>query len=235
MNIPILYEDNQILVVDKPRDMHVHPTKLSRGELSVQSVLEEEGTRRLFPVHRLDRPVGGVLLFAKNAESASTLGASFRWQRNIEKRYLCVVRGWLDDAGLISRPLRQAPGKSGREAKTKWKVLSTVEASWPDGSFFPHSRYSLVECMPLSGRYHQIRRHFSGVSHPIIGDIAHGDNPRNRIWLRETQIDGLMLRAQQLCFLHPTSGQRISLNAAPDARFLKVARVFNWEENLVSS
>jgi len=233
VNIPILYEDKQILVVDKPRDIHVHPTRLSRDELSVQDILED-GMRRLFPVHRLDRPVGGILLFAKNAESASTLSESFRWQRGIEKRYICVVRGWLDDAGFIARPLRQAPGKREREAKTMWKVLSAVEASWSDGNLFPHSRYSLLECIPLSGRYHQIRRHLSGVSHPIIGDIAHGDNPRNRIWLRETQIDGLMLRAQRLCFPHPTSGKQISLNAAPDPRFLMVARIFGWEENLVS-
>jgi len=233
LNIPILYEDEQILAVDKPRDIHVHPTKLSRGEESIQTILEELRGCRLYPAHRLDRPVGGVLLIAKNSETASSLGTSLRSRDGLDKRYLCLVRGWMEDSGVIDRPMRQAPGKPEREAYTRWRTLAAAEARWSDG-IFPGSRYSLVECTLETGRYHQIRRHLSWVSHPILGDIPHGDNPRNKIWKKETGLEGLMLRAHRLSFLHPSTGKKVSLTAAPDPRFIEAARLFNWEKNLVT-
>jgi len=232
MTIPILYEDEYILAVDKPRNIHVHPTNMSRGEESVQSILEEELSCRLFPAHRLDRPVGGVLLWAKNSQTASILGEALRTGGVLDKRYICIVRGWMEGGGTITRPIRQAPGKPEREAVTRWRALARAEAQWSD-DIFPASRYSLVECILETGRYHQIRRHLAFENHPILGDIPHGDNPRNRIWLKETGIEGLMLRGQRLSFLHPVSGERISLTAAPDKRFLKAAEIFGWEEHLV--
>ncbi len=230
--IPILYEDEQILAVDKPRDIHVHPTNMSRGEDSVQSILEELRDERLYPAHRLDRPVGGVLLFSKDTETASKLGEALRNGGVMDKRYLCVVRGWMNGGGTISRPIRQAPGKPEREASTRWRNLAAAEADWSDG-LFPTSRYSLVECILETGRYHQIRRHLAFENHPILGDVSHGDNPRNRIWKKETGIEGLMLRGHRLSFLHPVTGERISLTAAPDERFIRAAKLFGWEEHLV--
>ncbi|MCK5736708.1 MAG: hypothetical protein KAH21_09525 [Spirochaetaceae bacterium] len=232
MNIPILFEDKHIIAVDKPRNIHVHPTNMSRGEESIQSILEEERGCRLFPAHRLDRPVGGVLLIAKDSETASILGEALRTRGVLDKRYLCIVRGWMEGGGIISRPLRQAPGKPEREATTRWRALASAEAEWSDG-IFPASRYSLMECILETGRFHQIRRHLAFENHPILGDIPHGDNPRNRIWKKETGIEGLMLRGQRLSFLHPYSGERISLTAAPDPRFIQAAELFGWEEHLV--
>lgn len=233
MKIQALFEDEFLLAVDKPRGLHVHPTKLSRGELSVQTILEDERSCRLYPVHRLDRPVGGVLLIAKDSETASVLGTALRGRENLDKRYLCVVRGWMDGSGYIDRPMRQSTGKPEREAGTRWRCLAVAEAPWSDG-LFPASRYSLVECVLESGRYHQIRRHLARESHPVLGDIPHGDNPRNRIWFENTELEGLMLRAHRLSFLHPVSGVRISLTAPPDPRFLKAAAMFGWAENLVT-
>jgi tRNA pseudouridine65 synthase len=230
--IPVLYEDEDLIAVDKPRDIHVHPTKMSRGEESIQSILEERMGIRLYPAHRLDRPVGGVLLIAKSAEAVSKLSLAFRNKEGLDKRYLCVVRGWMEGMGTIDRPMRQAPGKPEREAATRWRSLGTAEAPWSDG-IFPKSRYSLVECVLITGRYHQVRRHLAWKSHPILGDIPHGDNPRNRIWKERTGLEGLMLRAHRLSFIHPASGERISLTAPPDERFLEAARIFGWEENLV--
>lgn len=232
MIIPVLYEDENLIAVDKPRDIHVHPTKMSRGEESVQSILEEQSGRRLYPAHRLDRPVGGVLLIAKSTEVASILGTALRNRDGLDKRYLCVVRGWMDGSGMIERPMRQAPGKPEREAATKWRNLATAEAPWSDG-IFPTSRYSLTECELITGRYHQVRRHLAWISHPILGDIPHGDNPRNRIWREHTGLEGLMLRAHRLSFLHPVTGERISITAPPDERFLEAARIFGWEEELL--
>jgi tRNA pseudouridine65 synthase len=234
MTIPILYEDEHILVVDKPRDIHVHPTSLSRGEQSVQTILEAQGAGRLFPAHRLDRPVGGVLLMARDPQTASVLGLALRNRDNLEKLYLCVVRGWMEGSGVIDRPMRQEPGKPEREASTRWKGAVRTEAPWSDGTF-PTSRYSLLECEPESGRYHQIRRHLSGIGHPILGDVAHGDNPRNRIWLRETGLDGLLLRAHRLSLTHPRTGERITVTAPPDPRFVEASRLFGWEFKLVGA
>jgi len=205
---------------------------MSPGEESVQSILEKERGIRLYPAHRLDRPVGGVLLIAKNSETASILGEALRIGGVLDKRYLCIVRGWMEGGGTISRPIRQAPGKPEREASTRWRALAATEAPWSDG-IFPGSRYTLVECVLETGRYHQIRRHLAFENHPILGDIPHGDNPRNRIWKKETGIEGLMLRGHRLSFLHPVSGERISLTASPDERFIKTAELFGWEDNLV--
>jgi tRNA pseudouridine65 synthase len=232
VEIPVLFEDEYIVAVDKPRNIHVHPTKMSPGETSVQSILETERGYRLYPAHRLDRPVGGVLLIAKSSETASILGDALRVGGVLDKRYLCVVRGWMEGGGTISRPIRQAPGKPEREAVTRWRALASAEAPWSDG-IFPRSRYTLTECILETGRYHQIRRHLAFENHPILGDIQHGDNPRNRIWKRETGIEGLMLRGQRLSFLHPVTGERIALTAAPDERFLRAAEIFGWEEHLV--
>lgn len=232
MEIRILYEDDHILIVDKPRDIHVHPTKMSRRETSLQDIMEEQREETLFPAHRLDRPVGGVLLIARNSEIAGILGTALRNRDGLDKRYLAVVRGWMEGSGILDRPMRQAPGKPEKEAVTRWTALARAETSWSDG-IFPTSRYSLVECTLETGRYHQIRRHLSVADHPILGDISHGDNPRNRIWKAETGIEGLLLRAQRLSFLHPVNGERISVTAPPDPRLVEVASLFGWEDHLV--
>ncbi len=234
MIIPILYEDEYLPAVNKPAGVHVHPSSLSPGEPSVQSMLEDTLEQRLFPAHRLDRPVGGVLLFAKNNSTASQLALGMRNRELFDKRYLCIVRGWMDDSGIIARPLRQAPGKPERDAATRFSTLARAEAAWSDGNF-PTSRYSLVECIPESGRFHQIRRHLAVHNHPILGDVAHGDNPKNRIWRAQTGLEGLMLRAIRLVFLHPENGKRIELEAAPDERFFRAARLFGWNSQLVES
>lgn len=234
MNIEVLYQDEYLLVVNKPRNMHVHPTKLSRKELSLQDVLQKEYSMRIFPVHRLDRPVGGVLILAKSSEIASSLSLSMRNREGINKRYLCLVRGWMEGKGRLDRPLRQAPGKPEREAVTLWHALAQAEAPWSDG-IFPTSRYTLVECTLETGRYHQIRRHLSVAGHPIIGDVSHGDNPRNRIWLRETNIEGLMLWSYRLSLIHPVSRELLQFSAPVDERFAATVKIFQWEESVALS
>lgn len=219
-------------MIDKPRGIHVHSTKLSRGDFSVQSILEGRLKERLYPVHRLDRPVSGILILARNTESASKLGADFRTRGCIDKSYLCIVRGWLLGSGSFDRPLSQVPNKPLREAQTCYRVLATGEAPWSDG-IFPTSRYALLECTIKTGRFHQIRRHLAGSGHPIIGDVAHGDNPRNRIWLRETGIDSLLLRSHRLCLTHPRSGRQMAFRTPPSSRFVTAAKFFGWPLSLV--
>lgn len=226
--IPVLYEDNSILAVDKPRGIHVHPTRLSRREISLQDLVQEEYGFPLYPVHRLDRAVGGVLLLTKSREAAGVLGGYLRRREGVEKTYICIVRGWLHGQGKIDRPLKQSADKPEQEALTYWRALAQTEAAWTDG-IFPASRYTLLECKPETGRYHQIRRHLARISHPIPGDTAHGDNRRNHIWHKQTGLDGLMLHARRLSFIHPDTEKWISIEASPDPRFLAVSRMFGWE------
>ncbi|OQX29659.1 MAG: hypothetical protein B0D92_02480 [Spirochaeta sp. LUC14_002_19_P3] len=231
-SISVIYQDNFLIVLDKPRDIHVHPTKLSRGELSLKDILQRQCRCEIHPAHRLDRPVGGILLAAKNTETARLLGQMMRTHGGVDKRYLCIVRGWMSGSGRIDRPLRQASGKPEKESVTLWRSLAQAEAPWPDEQF-PSSRYTLLECTLITGRHHQIRRHLAFESHPILGDIARGDNTRNRIWKAHTRLEGLMLRAQRLSFIHPHSGERLSLTAPPDPRFISAADMFGWERELV--
>ena len=243
--ITILYQDRYILAAEKPPGIHVHPTKLSRRETSLLDLLQTPGpaasisadaappSPRLYPVHRLDRPTGGVLLLAKDPKTAALLGERLRNRRGITKCYLAVVRGWMDDSGTIERPLRQAPGKPERRALTRWRTLARAQAPWPNVRF-PSSRFCLLECIPETGRYHQIRRHLRGAAHPVMGDIAHGDNSQNRIWTSRTGLRGLMLRAHRLTFIHPVTHEPLNLTAPPDPGFLNAAALFSWPLPLVT-
>ena len=226
--IEIIYQDEHLIVVNKPPLIHVHATRLSRGETSLQNILENQLETTLFPIHRLDRPACGLLVMAKTQKAASVMGSEMRNRENFSKKYIALVRGYMEGQGVIERPLRQAPGKPEREAVTHWRSLATAEAPWSDG-VFPSSRYSLVECTLESGRFHQIRRHLSIASHPIIGDVSHGDNKRNRIWLANTGIKGLFLQACKLAFTHPVSRKYLSFTAPPDTKFIKAAEILGWE------
>ncbi len=219
------------MVVDKPRNIHVHRTQMSPGEVSLQDLLEVHTGEILFPAHRLDRPVSGLLLIARSREIAGVLGRALQSRNGLDKRYIALVRGWMEGSGVLDRPMRQTSGKPEKDALTRWRALARAQAPWSDG-IFPESRYTLLECTLETGRFHQIRRHLAGASHPILGDIAHGDNPRNRIWRAQTGLEGLMLRSHYLGFVHPVSGRHIQLTAAPDERFTRAAALLGWDSRL---
>ena len=133
MNIPILFEDEDILIVDKPRDIHVHPTKLSRNSISLLDILEDKYSIRLFPVHRIDYPVSGTLMIAKSSAIAAMMGKIFRDRYDMDKRYHCLVRGWMVGYGSIDRPLKQSPGKPAKDASNEWRIIKKAEGPWADG------------------------------------------------------------------------------------------------------
>lgn len=176
----------------KPSGLHTHPSALSPREDSAARWLSQQLERRVWPVHRLDRGASGLLLFALEAGAAGRLIQAFR-ERRVGKRYLCLVRGWPSreglplDEGLIERPLRDLDPESRapelQEAVTAWRCLARLEAPFPSGQgehAFPGTRISLLECRPLTGRMHQLRRHLAGIGHPLLGDGEHGNRPFNR-------------------------------------------------------
>lgn len=208
----ILFRDDHFLAIDKPAGIHVHPTRLSSGETTCLTILEAQTGERLFPLHRLDRATSGVLLFGRTREAARE-GATAFADRRMYKRYLAVVRGWLDDAGCIERAIRERPGKEPAEAVTDYTCLARVELPHAVGPF-PTTRYSLAEALPQTGRKHQIRRHFAHISHPIIGDVNHGDGAHNRFFRERFGIQRLLLMAERLAFHHPFTDARVDI-AAP--------------------
>ena len=162
----------------------------------------------LYPVHRLDKPTSGVLLFALNPGAARSLAKSFA-RRQVQKTYLAVVRGYIAEAGAVDHPLRGSDNgemlnKEPREALTHYLRLDTAELPVAVGRYAT-GRYSLVQVMPATGRMHQIRRHMSHLRHPLINDRQYGDNKHNRFFSEELNCRRLLLAATELRFPHPRS------------------------------
>ncbi|MBA1148608.1 pseudouridylate synthase [Ectothiorhodospiraceae bacterium WFHF3C12] len=229
-HLPVVYRDEQYVVVDKPSGMLVHRTALDpERDVALQRVRDQLG-RRVYPVHRLDRPTSGLLAFALDPAAAEALAEAFR-QRGVEKRYLAVVRGWTPQDGEIDRPLRDKERGVEQPALTRYRRLATVELPIPV-SRYPAARYSLLEIRPATGRHHQIRRHLSGISHPLIGDTTHGKGAHNRLFRQHFDVHRLLLRAAGFAFIHPYNGRRIELCRPWDETFRALCVAMGWAESV---
>ncbi|MFN2333231.1 MAG: pseudouridine synthase [Wenzhouxiangellaceae bacterium] len=198
----IVYLDDRICAVDKPPGIMVHRTGITTDRVFLVDLLRAQLGRRVWTVHRLDRATSGVLLFALDAAMAAELGRQFE-AATINKRYLAVVRGWLDPRGRIDKPLK-GRGNKLRDALTLYRCLATAELPV---AVAPHAsaRYSLVEVEPRTGRTHQIRRHFNHLAHPVIGDVNHGDRHHNRLFRERFGCHRLLLHARTIEFFRPES------------------------------
>ena len=119
----------------------------------------------------------------------------------VEKRYLALVRGIPPEEGVIDHPVPRAPGGPRVPAVTRFRRLATFE------------RYALVEARPSTGRWHQIRRHFKHLSHPLIGDVRYGKGEHNRLFRERFGLHRLALHALELAFEHPHTGERLRIVA----------------------
>jgi tRNA pseudouridine65 synthase len=221
VNIPILYEDECLVVVNKPPGILVHRTRLSEDTVFLLQMLRDQlGGTHLFPAHRLDRATSGVLIFAKHTEAASWLGErlmEYTW----EKKYLAVVRGYLpDDTWTIDYPLADPEtGKAHQPAVTHGRRLGQSELPWAIGLRYPTARFSLLEIEPETGRRQQIRKHLSHLRHPIINDTRHGD-VKITTWFRQQNLPmRLLLHAWRLRFPHPTLSEPLEVVAPLDPEF----------------
>jgi 23S rRNA pseudouridine1911/1915/1917 synthase len=175
-DLPIVYEDNDIMVVDKPAGLIVHPANENDRQVSVvdfaraHGVVDDDEVRPGI-VHRLDKDTSGLLIIAKNPDAKRYMQDQFR-NRQVHKTYLALVRGHLDrEDASINLPLGRKAGDPtkrvviplGKAANTKYRTIQG------------YSGYSLVEATPLTGRTHQIRVHFSALGHAIAGDRIYGE------------------------------------------------------------
>ena len=226
--IEILFEDADLLAVNKPAGLLVHRSKIANDETEfLLDRIKQQAGANLYLAHRLDRATSGVLLLAKSREVAGEIGRAFM-AREVTKRYLAVVRGWPDAEGVIDYPLPGVREHGPRKpALTRWRTLATTTLPIEMGRY-PEQRYALVEAAPETGRYRQIRKHFHHVSHHILGDTSHGRGDHNRLWRIHFQLQRMLLHAWRLEFAHPRSSERVRIQAPLDTAWLRVLGRFDW-------
>jgi len=225
--LTVVHLDEALVAVHKPPGLLVHRTALdSKAEDFLLQRLRRQLGQRVYTVHRLDRPTSGVLVFGLTPAHARTLSASFE-QRRVEKRYLAVVRGYLEKTGCVDYPLQDEPEQPLREAVTDYRCLARVELPVAV-SRYPTSRYSLALVLPRTGRYHQIRRHFHHIHHPLIGDTTHGEGRHNRLFRKRFGVHRLLLHAVALGFPHPDTDAWINVTAPPDRQWRTLMRTLDW-------
>ena len=226
MSLQILYQDDYLVAINKPHGLLVHrsPIAADASEFAVQLLREQIG-QKVYPVHRLDRKTGGVLLFALNEQVNSQLQQAFM-NKEVSKKYLAIVRGFTPEKGTIDYPLTTDDGKT-QDAVTHFRTQQQFEIPVPSGKF-ETSRYSLVEVTPETGRMHQIRKHFAHIFHPIIGDRPHGCNKQNKLFLEKWNMNTMLLHASELQFTHPVRKEFISISAELQQEFGRVMGIFEW-------
>lgn len=199
--LDIIYEDEDIIAVNKPRSMPVHPSKRHVGDTLANGVIYYLGKgSRFHVITRLDRDTSGVVLVAKNAVAAAFLTEEMKNSR-IEKEYLAVINGELSpESGMIDKPIKKESEKGikrcvspdGKNAVTEYRTLKKENG------------FSLVQLFPRTGRTHQIRVHLSHSGCPIYGDSLYG----------APQKDGKsLLHCATVTFIHPESKKKVSVSA----------------------
>ena len=213
--LTVVHEDADLIVVDKPPGLTVHPAAgqadgtLANALLALYPEVEGVGgPRRAGIVHRLDKGTSGLLVAAKNEAAHASLTAQFK-DRLVSKRYTALVVGSLsEERAVIEAPIGRHPRQrqrmavvdDGRPAATPYRVLERYRG------------YTLVEASPKTGRTHQVRVHFASIRHPLAGDATYGR--------RLPELDRQFLHAAFLAFRHPRSGETVEFRSElpPDLR-----------------
>ena len=227
----LLYEDEDIVVVDKPAGVAAHPSmgwdgpdvlgalKAMRVRVATSGAAERQGI-----VSRLDVGTSGVMIVAKGEQAYSVLKRAFR-EHDVDKVYHALVQGHLDpSSGTIDAPIGRHPGRQwrmaivdgGRESVTHYDVVELMPAA------------CLAQVRPQTGRTHQIRVHMAAVGHPCVGDAAYGADPRLS---GRTGLARQWLHARELALAHPITGERMTFRSAyPDdlVHALDVLRRVPW-------
>ncbi len=237
--LEILYKDENFVAINKPSGLLVHRSPIAKKEkkFALQMVRNQIG-QRVYPVHRLDRPTSGVLLFALTPKIAKKTALLFQTHQ-IRKKYLAVVRGYIPKQGTINHPVKEVKDRYIRRqtkqenktypAVTDFKRLATIELPFAIDKY-PTSRYSLAELIPKTGRRHQLRRHMKHLSHPIIGDTRYGKDIHNKFFFNQFHCKRLLLAAIEIMFIHPMTGTDIYITAALDGEFSSIIQQFNWNK-----
>ena len=222
--LQVVYEDHDIIVVNKAAGMVVHPAAGHSSGTLVNALLHHcndlagiGGELRPGIVHRIDKDTSGLLVATKNDQSHHSLAAQFK-AHSIHRRYIALVHGHMDQSsGLIDQPIGRHPtqrkkmsgkAKNSKRAVTHWKTLKQYNLN----------RLSLIELRLETGRTHQIRVHFSEINCPLVGDPLYGNRSRltaikdSELRKLIDRLPGQALHAQSLGFIHPTSGKYLEFS-----------------------
>ena len=225
--LEILYQDDHLIAVNKPHGLLVHRSSIAAdtSEFALQ-ILRDQIGQTVYPAHRLDRKTSGILLFSLHKEADKLTQTMFA-EKQMDKKYKAILRGFCPEEGTIDYPLLKENGTS-QDAITHFRRIGTAEIDVPQGKFAT-SRYSLVEANPETGRMHQLRRHFAHIIHPIIGDRPHGCNKQNKMWKERFDMDTMMLHASSLNFIHPISNEKIEIVADYQPEFKRVIDILDFQ------
>lgn len=230
--LDIVYEDDDIIIVNKPKAMVVHPGNGNYSKTMVNSLMYSHkgklsginGVIRPGIVHRIDKDTSGLLVVAKNDKSHKVLADKFK-EHDITREYICLVKGIiLKDNITINLPIGRSEKdrkkmavtrKNSRNAVTHIKVLKR----------FKKSGYTLVSAKLETGRTHQIRVHMSYIGHPIVGDDVYGKGSN------EFGVEGQMLHAKVLGFVHPITNKYMEWEAKPPKQFTDVINLLEKRES----
>ena len=218
-NPQIIFEDNSLLVINKPAGMVVNRAETTKNEETVQDWVGKNFNFQIANcellrsgiVHRLDKETSGLLIMAKTKEAFENLQKQFK-ERKVKKMYLALVHGQVEPReGIIEASIARSPFDrkkfgvflGGREAKTRYKVINNRELK------IGNEKFSLLEIYPETGRTHQIRVHLKFIGHPVVGDEKYAGRKtarKDRKWCPRQ-----FLHAAGISFDHPVTGKRIDL------------------------
>jgi len=239
--LPILYKDHHYVAINKPAGLLVHRSPIDRNEtrFAVQLLRDQIG-QHVHPLHRLDKPTSGVLIFGLGSESTQRLAQLFE-SHAVQKSYVAVVRGHVRDTMTINHALtlrddsyedrnrrNETPAQS---AITEFAPIAATEQPIAFGRY-NSMRFSLIKATPSTGRKHQIRRHLKHISHPIIGDANYGKGDLNRFVAANFGCSRLMLAATRLQFTHPFTNQDVVIDASVEDSFQHLLDQFGWQDAL---
>ncbi len=238
--LEIVYQDEYLVALNKPSGLLVHRSWIAAHEtqFAMQMVRDLTG-KYVYPVHRLDRPTSGVLLFTFSSELAAQLSLMFQ-EKQVKKCYHAIVRGWLKEEGVLDYPLKEEldkiadkradQDKEAQDAITAYWPLAQVELPFAVSKKHATSRYGLVRLEPHTGRKHQLRRHMAHLRQPIVGDTTHGDGRHNKFFREHFGFQQLALHASSLQLPHPISGETLIIRANFPSAWQTLFEQLGWSQ-----
>jgi len=231
-SIEIIFEDDYIVVVNKPNNFIIHESHYARNirETTLLDFLKQQLGFQVYPAHRLDRKTSGVILLLKKKEHVSQFQSLFT-ANSIHKTYYAIVRGFSPKSGIIDSPVKNDDTDIYKTALTKYTTTYNIELDIPVHPY-NSSRYSLIKLKPETGRMHQLRKHLNKISHPIVGDYKYGDRFHNRMFETELNCIYMFLHAYQLEFTHPITNEKLKLKANFPTDWKMLFHKFNWTNEI---
>jgi len=219
--IPILYEDEHLIVVDKPAGLPVHKNDFMPKDADyLTKSIGKLKNRSVYNVHRLDSKTSGVIIMAFTQEAAGFLSSQFE-KKQVSKKYFALVKGNPGEGKFEEKVIVKKKSKFKKPAVTNYRVFSSVATNLISKEN-EKVILSLVEIIPETGRWHQIRQHFARNRYDIIGDTHHGDFSLNRMVTEQTGVKRLMLHASEIAFNHPLEGKEIRVQSELPGSFASI-------------